>query len=673
MAHDPYKYFRIEVRDLLDQMGRSLLELERGAAPAETVSRLMRLAHTLKGAARVVNQGEIAELAHAIEDALSPLRGGDAPRPQAGIDSLLALLDAIGTHAAALDAPGGEARSVQVLAAGDLFHPVQVPAAEVGAVQEGISEALGQVVALRGGLADVERLRLVTEVLLDHLQSPRSLRAGDAAALALAEEARVLAGGVERRLATQVAHVERELREVNGAAGRLRLIPASQIFTALERTARDAARSLGRQLRFAAHGGEVRLEAEVLGGLQSALVQVVRNAVAHGIEPAGQRVAIGKPPEGRITLEVAMHGHQAAFVCSDDGGGIDVEAVRRAAGRQGLRDLAPSLGTDELLKLLLDGGISTSGTVTALSGRGVGLDVVREAVNRLGGQVTLQTAAQQGTTVAIRVPVSLAAMEALILGHGPHLAAIPLKAVRCAVRLQAADVTRTAGRQAIQWQGHVVPLAPLARIMRASGPWPDCGSAVVVEAQGTVVAVGVDCMPGVDNLVVMPLPAGTPADPLVAGAALDAAGHPQLVLDPTVLVAVVARLDAAAAPEAGPRLPILVIDDSLTTRMLEQSILESAGYDVELATSGEEGLSKARQRRYALFLVDVEMPGMDGFTFVAQTRADPTLGEVPAILVTSRQAPEDRQRGETVGASGYIVKSEFDQTALLDRIRQLVG
>jgi two-component system chemotaxis sensor kinase CheA len=126
-------------------------------------------------------------------------------------------------------------------------------------------------------------------------------------------------------------------------------------------------------------------------------------------------------------------------------------------------------------------------------------------------------------------------------------------------------------------------------------------------------------------------------------------------------------------PEAGPRLPILVIDDSLTTRMLEQSILESAGYAVELANSGEEGLSKARQQRYALFLVDVEMPGMDGFTFVAQTRAEPGLRDVPAILVTSRHAPEDRQRGEAAGASAYIVKGEFDQTVLLDRIRRLVG
>jgi two-component system chemotaxis sensor kinase CheA len=196
---------------------------------------------------------------------------------------------------------------------------------------------------------------------------------------------------------------------------------------------------------------------------------------------------------------------------------------------------------------------------------------------------------------------------------------------------------------------------------------------VVIEGANALAAVGVERLRGTQNLILRPLPAFTPSDPIVAGASLDAEGHPQLVLDPQGLVEHVCRAGTALAATPSPRAPILVIDDSLTTRMLEQSILESAGYEVDLATSGEEGLERARSRRYALFLVDVEMPGMDGFTFIERTRGDPILRDIPAILVTSRASPEDRQRGQSVGARAYIVKGEFDQSELLDKIRLLAG
>jgi two-component system chemotaxis sensor kinase CheA len=193
-----------------------------------------------------------------------------------------------------------------------------------------------------------------------------------------------------------------------------------------------------------------------------------------------------------------------------------------------------------------------------------------------------------------------------------------------------------------------------------------------VEAPGGRVVVGADRLVGTAEIVVHPLPAFVQLDPTVAGAALDGEGNPRLVLDPAGLVAAArARVEREEQP-AAPRSPILVIDDSLTTRMLEQSILESAGYEVDVAVSAEEALDKARARRFGLFLVDVEMPGMDGFEFVRVTRAEPGLSSTPAILVTSRGAPEDRARGLGAGASAYIVKSEFDQGRLLATIEELL-
>ena len=195
-----------------------------------------------------------------------------------------------------------------------------------------------------------------------------------------------------------------------------------------------------------------------------------------------------------------------------------------------------------------------------------------------------------------------------------------------------------------------------------------------MEVAGAIASVGVDRLLGTASVVMRPLPESAQVDAIVAGVSLDKSGQPQMVLDASAVIAA-ARAARATSIAALPRVrpPILVIDDSLTTRMLEQSILESAGYEVELATSAEEALTKASTKTYCLFVVDVEMPGMSGFDFVKQTRADAVLGRIPAILVTSRNAEEDLRRGKEAGAHAYIVKGEFDQTYLLRTIRELVG
>jgi two-component system chemotaxis sensor kinase CheA len=216
---------------------------------------------------------------------------------------------------------------------------------------------------------------------------------------------------------------------------------------------------------------------------------------------------------------------------------------------------------------------------------------------------------------------------------------------------------------------------PLARVLspRAGRARTGTCSAVVVRGKAGALALGVDRLLGTASVVLRPLPRLAPADPIVAGVSLDVDGIPTLALDPDGLVAEARREAQRADEPARARDPILVIDDSVTTRMLERSILESAGFAVDAASSGEEALEKASQRRYALFLVDIEMPGMDGFTFIARTRADPALREVPCILVSSRASADDLRRGREVGASAYVVKSEFDQAGLLARIRELVG
>jgi two-component system chemotaxis sensor kinase CheA len=258
------------------------------------------------------------------------------------------------------------------------------------------------------------------------------------------------------------------------------------------------------------------------------------------------------------------------------------------------------------------------------------------------------------------------------------VAAIPLGAVRSTLRIAAPDISRTTAGASIVHEHTAITFVALATAC-AGAPWSGGRNwtAVVVSAAAGLAAIGVDRLLGTGRIVVRPLPDDMSASPVVAGASLDAEGNPQLVLDPDGIVA--AALDASAREEgdkhdaAPQRLPVLVVDDSLTTRMLEQSILESAGYNVDTALSGEEALACVTRKSYSVILVDVEMPGIDGFTFIERIRAEPALRHIPAILVTSRAAPEDRRRGREVGAQGYIVKGAFDQAELLTMIRSLTG
>lgn len=685
MAPDPYRYFRLEARDLLDQFAKGILDLEGTAGGGATVQRLLRLAHTLKGAARVVRQAEMADRAHAIEDALAPFRDTVGEIPRATIDALLGHLDALNARLDAL-APPEAAPAVPTPSSlpkpppDEGWRAVRVDIAELDAVLDGISEAHALLGGLRTAAQHAEHAQHLGELLLAQL-APRSANGArqpqtpSDRAIVMAEELRRSVAGVGHRLATTVDQMDRELRQLRDNAEQLRLVPAASMFTALQRTARDVAQALGKNVAFEGRGGDVRLDAQVLAPLQAALVQIVRNAVAHGIEPEGARRAQGKAPVGRISLQVSRRGKRIALECRDDGRGLDFEAVRRIAERRGLLAADPvSYRVEDLVRLLLRGGISTSEAVTEQSGRGVGLDVVRDAMELLGGDVVVRTEAGNGTSIELVAPLSLASFEALLVEAGGSIAAIPLDAVRQSLRLGAGDVAWRSTGASIVHDGEAVPFLPLPRAMhdimpQANRPW----SAVVIAGGDGLAALGVDRLHGTGRVVVRPVPDHAHAGGIVAGLSLDAEGNPQLVLDPDGLVAearreTVEELVGGAAPR-----PVLVIDDSLTTRMLEQSILESAGYEVDLATSGEEGLDMARRRDYALFLVDVEMPGIDGFTFVERVRADPALHRVPAILVTSRAAPEDRQRGRDVGARGYIDKSQFDQAELLNMIKPLVG
>jgi two-component system, chemotaxis family, sensor kinase CheA len=684
MAQDPYRYFRPEAHEILEKFSRGILDLEKGESGAATIQHLLRLAHTLKGAARVVKQAEIANRAHAIEDALLPLRHSARQIGREQIDTVLQHVDAINSQLILL-APAAEAVALAPgkAATEDAPRTIRADLAEADAILDSVVETHALMNGLRTAAQGVQQLARLADLLMlqptrfaadaqDRQDSMRSNRR-----LVVTEELRRKIGGLERNLGSLVDQMDRELRQLREATERLRLVPAANLFTTLERMARDTARALSKQVAFEGTGGDIRLDARVLDTVQGALVQVIRNAVAHGIESGDERTRAGKPLAGVVSLAISRRDRRIVFSCSDDGRGVDLEVVRRVALQRGLLEpAATELGSEDIVRVLLRGGISTSKAVTEESGRGIGLDVVRESVEQLGGEVGFRSTPGMGTTFEIIIPPSLSSMDALIVQAGGNVGtvAIPLHAVRATCRLEANEITFAGPGASIRYDEEAISFVPLVSalsgtVWSAKGNW----AVVVLAGADGLAAIGVERLLGTAKIVVRPLPQYLATSSIVVAASLDADGNPQLILDPDGLVAAARRgcateLDAKLAKRA-----VLVVDDSLTTRMLEQSILESAGYDVDVAASGEEAIERIASKRYELILVDVEMPGMDGFTFIEHIRSDAKSRDIPAIVVTSLAEPEYRQRCRDVGAQGYIVKSEFNQAELLSMIKPMMA
>jgi len=678
MARDPYRYFRLEAREILDRFGRTILEFERGRGDASQLQILLRLAHTLKGAARVVKQPEIADRAHQIEDILGPYREQPGNLPPTIVTELLGHLEEVGARVRALT-PSEAPAAVRGDVVYDRLNAVQADLSEVDSLIEGVAETFTLLGALRRSGRAAEQARHLANLLVEQIGSKDSHghHAGrPVQAAETAEELRRSLGRLERDVVAAVDQIDRELRQLREASEQLRLVPASNLMMLLERTARDAADALGKRVTFEAHGGELRLDAHVLSVMQPALIQIVRNAMAHGIENADERAARAKPISGRIMVSIHHQDDKLAFSCEDDGRGVDLEAVRRAAARRGLsKREAQGLSPEDLVRLLLKGGLTTSDSVTPIAGRGIGLDIVREAVARLDGSVGFRTD-HRGTRFDLVVPMSLASMDALIVDVGGTTAAIPLGAVRGAVRLAAEQVAWNGAKATVIHEGAAYPFLSLPAALRGKAGPPSRSrtwQGFLVDCPGGMAVAGADRLVDISRIVTRPLPRLAPAGHIVSGAWFDAEGNPQLALDPAGLVAV-AKAGLSGEREPAPvRHSVLVVDDSLTSRMLEQSILESAGFDVDTAASAEEALEAVRRRKYVLFLVDVEMPGMTGFDFVERIRADSALHDIPAIMITSRSSAEDFARSQQAGAQGYMIKSEFDQVRLLTLIRSLLG
>jgi len=488
---------------------------------------------------------------------------------------------------------------------------------------------------------------------------------------------------VEKELERFALAFDGDRRQLDRAAGlldeevrRARMQPFAEGCQWLERAARDVAAAEGKLVSLVIDGGDVEIDRSVLEGLKDPLSHLVCNAVDHGVERPEARRAAGKPEAARVRVSAALRGAQVEVVVEDDGAGVDLDAVRARLVERGLPEPADDR---DLVEAILLPGFSTAARVTSLSGRGVGLDVVKTRVEACHGTVSVATQRGRGTRFTLSVPLTLTALRAVMLKAGGQTFALAVANVQRLVRVDPSEVRMVAGRGVLVVPGGTpIPVAPLAELLglpEAPAARAEAGKrpGLVVVSGDRRAAVLVDELLGEQEVTVKGLGDRLRRVRCVSGATILPEGPVALVLNASSLArAAPGRSAARPADAPAARKRVLVVDDSVTIRALEKDNLESAGYEVITAVDGEDGWRVLQQQGADLLISDVEMPRMDGLTLTQTVRSSPRFSGLPVILFTTRASDADRARGIEVGADAYMVKSSPDQKDLLETIAQLL-
>lgn len=489
-----------------------------------------------------------------------------------------------------------------------------------------------------------------------------------------------------RRQAGNAWSLQSAVGELQRDVQQARMVPAEDLFGGFAKMVRDLARDEGKAAALHVTGLQVRADRIVLQALKDPVMHMLRNAVSHGLETAADRTRAGKRPEGRIDLALEARGNRLLITIEDDGRGIDVGAVADTAVRKGLLDqtAVAARTPDELMRLILLPGFSTRRTVSEVSGRGMGLSVVAEALTRLQGTIDIGRSAAGGTRLSIAVPLSVSTHRLLLVTCAGRQYAVPVHSIERLHRIAVADLKTVASKPLVMLDGRAIPVVSLAQLLDAGEPTVKTSqnmlSVFIVHAGSQRVAVAVDAFAAEREAILKDLPAPANADARFAGGILLEDGSVCLVINPVEIVeglrasadALVIGTGSEPAVDAERSTEILIVDDSVTTRTLEKSVLEAHGYQVSVAVDGVEALAHLRTEPVGLVITDVEMPRLDGFGLVAEMKRDPRLAQTPVIIVSSLESPEHQARGMALGADAYVVKRRFEQSELLDTIRQIL-
>ena len=744
--------FRVETENQAGVLTSGLLELERGSKSPEQLEALMRAAHSLKGASRIVNFVTAVQVAHAMEDCFVAAQRGRLTLERAHIDVLLRGVDLLlniskcdeksisqweSDHAAEIESflgtlAGFGSPASAPAETGVATNSSPTPSTEIqkaapeksGAVAKSSSavpqkpegtervlrltaENLNRLLGLAGeSLVESRWLRPFTESMqrLRRMQSDteRSLD-GLRQALegeTLSEHARARMNELYRQTADTRQFLADRLQELDLfdrrsahlsnqlylEVLRARMRPFSDGTRRFSRMVRDLARSLGKHAKLDIVGENTQVDRDILDRLEAPLAHLLRNAVDHGCELPEDRERVEKKAEATIRLEARHSAGMLQVVVSDDGAGLDLERLRRVIVSRNLTTaaLAERMQEAELLEFLFLPGFSMRETVTEISGRGVGLDVVQNMVKSVRGNIRVSTQPGQGMRFQLQLPLTLSVLRTLLVEVGGEPYAIPLARIVSTLKLSNEKIQALEGRQHFSFGDQQVGLLAAHQVL-------DCGEGKADGNEWPIVVLGdrnnrfgllIDRFLGERELVVQPLDARLGKVKDISAAALMEDGSPVLIVDVDDMVRSIEKLIAtgsltsvnrAALEAPKKRKKVLAVDDSLTVRELERKLLTGRGYDADVAVDGMDGWNAVRTGVYDLIITDVDMPRMDGIELATLIKRDPQLKSLPVMIVSYKDREEDRIRGLEAGADYYLTKGSFHDETLLTAVVDLIG
>ena len=743
MAFDKAKFlarFIDEAKEHITSLNQGLLTLEKDPNDVETLNGVFRSAHTIKGSSRMMKLHEVTDVAHKLEDVLDALRQGNLKLSEGlstllfkGIDAISAMLEDISCGIEVSISTEKICEQLEMAAKGEAIDGIdsetkQVPPAAQSAMGEEIlseetpslspptspkpetaeivkasvstatirirANKLDELTKLMGeiessqrklkhrllDIREIEKLYMKNMETMSHILD-RDALGREAQKTTLIQTAQPIANSLKRFSSTlrEDINVQELLSsELQDQAIKLRMLPISTLFDTFHRTVRDMAMSFGKDIDFVVAGGETELDKKIIEKIGDPLLHMIRNSIDHGIE---------KTKAGKIKLSAGYEGGNVLITLSDNGGGIPIEKIKAKALKKKLLDKSEldHMSDTEIIQLIFSPGFSTSDIITDISGRGVGMDVVKnDIIDTLKGSIQIETQTHKGTSFFIRLPLTMAIIRVLFFAVTDMAFGIPAIFVDETIRVSETDLIDVIGEKAIRLREQIIPVVNMTTLLGLTSKknneecLEESPLIVIVKLANERLGLMVNTLLDLEDLVVKPLPEHMKTIKMVSGVIISGKNEIVNVLHVPEIFQVAKTMKTGGDKTIQPTpeketATILLVDDSISTREIEKSILESYGYTVSLAEDGLAALKKAETFMFDLVITDVEMPNMDGFTLTRHLKNDEKYKEIPVILVTSRDSDADKKKGMSVGADAYIVKGNFEKTTLIDTVETLIG
>jgi two-component system chemotaxis sensor kinase CheA len=714
--------FKVEAEEHIRAISAGIVELEKKLAPEalkQVIENIFREVHTLKGAARVVNMKDIESLCQPLESVFSALKhqeialspellglfhkaadtiaqlvasaGAERPRKDSSSDRELINLLVSVSHGTAVNdnliksVINLESLPVEIDAVPlpSTINSVRIPVSRLEPLLVQAEEMLQIKMAFSQRIDELKEIKQTLILLKEEPVEPRENRETFLNKLQNQVTAVIAAFKRDGRMFDRMVNEQLETMK------QVLMLPVASLLEVFPKFVRDLAKDQGKEAELIIQGSEIEIDKRILEELKDPLIHIIRNCIDHGIKKPEERARQNKTARGTITITFTpKEGRQVEILITDDGAGIDAEQVRASAVKSGVitEDKARELSFKDTLALIFQSGVSTSPIITEISGRGLGLAIVREKIDKLGGILSLETRPGAGTTFRFLLPMSLSTFRGVMAKVDEQLFVFPAASVKRVMRVKNEEIKTVENRETILADGQVLSAVRLEKVLQiqsrknagASGKSQAYIPVIILSSKDKDIAFMVDEVLEEQQFLVKSLGRQLNSVRNIAGAAVLGNGRivPVINIQDLMKSAVWAVETSSVVPVVKESVvknrKILVAEDSITSRTLLKNILETAGYQVVTAVDGADAFAQVRIGEFDLIVSDVDMPRMNGFELTAGIRSEKKLSELPVVLVTALESREDRERGIDAGANAYIVKSSFDQSNLLEAIKKLI-